>query len=78
LRLRLPDALKLVKANADACRQLVDHIDNCSECKRLDEICPAGKPIQDAYRTAKMRSRLYFGKDFGDEATDSNPILSQE
>jgi hypothetical protein len=77
LRLMLPDARRVVQANADACTALVEHLDACSDCVSADEFCSIAKPLHDAYRTAKMRSRLYFGEDY-DEAADSNPVLPQE
>jgi hypothetical protein len=65
-----------LEENAAACRAFVEHIDSCKDCQAVDDFCPAAKPLQDAYQTARMRSRLYFGKDVAiDEATDSSSRL---
>lgn len=77
-RLRLPRAAaqKMAEENKATCDALIGHLDGCLECRSSDNFCPAAKPLHDAYRTTKMRSRLYFGQDVtSDEDSDSDTFL---
>lgn len=71
VRLPLRVAKEMLKENAVACQAFADHLGSCPDC--TEDFCPAAGPLRDAYRKARMRSRLYFGEDI-----DPNEVPSIE
>jgi len=72
----------MLKENQARSNALVEHLAECKVCDGSGDFCEAAMPLYDDFRTARMRSRLYFGEEIAiedpDSDTDVPPIFPSE
>jgi len=60
----------MLKDNMARCKDLVDHLAKCKTCDGSQDFCEVALPLYDDFRTARMRSRLYFGEEISVENSE--------
>lgn len=58
LRVAASTAVRIHNENAAACDALIQHLDNCPICKSLDDFCEEARPLNAAYHSARLRTRV--------------------